>query len=396
MNSKIVKKNQKINRRVLHMNYLMTDEQKELQAMVREFVVKELTPVSMECDKKGEFPSAVWKKAVEMGLHILSVPEEHGGSGLNTETYVILNEEIARGDAGFAVSLGACHLATWPALLGGTKEQIHLYYDTLVTGKMMAFCLTEAEAGSDASACRTTAKKVGDEYIIDGAKCFITNGGLAELYTVFAVTDKEAGTRGISAFIVERNRPGVSIGKEEDKMGIRLSNTTEVIFQNVKIPAANLIGKEGQGYKLALMTLDRTRAIGSSSAIGIAQAAIDLSLAYAKERVTFGKPLSKNQAIQFMLADMEIQTQAARLLVRNSARLMDQGIINGRMSAAAKTFAGDNAVKVALDAIQIFGGYGYSREYPVEKLLRDAKIYQIFEGTNQIQRMIVSGHLLRV
>jgi len=358
MNSKIVNKNQKINRRVLHMNYLMTDEQKELQAMVREFVAKELTPVSMEYDKKGEFPSAVWKKAVEMGLHILSVPEEHGGSGLNTETYVILNEEIARGDAGFAVSLGACHLSTWPALLGGTKEQIHLYYDTLVTGKMMAFCLTEVEAGSDASACRTTAKKVGDEYIIDGAKCFITNGGLTELCTVFAITDKEAGTRGISAFIVERNRPGVSIGKEEDKMGIRLSNTTEVIFQNVKIPAANLIGKEGQGYKLALMTLDRTRAIGSSSAIGIAQ--------------------------------------AARLLVRNSARLMDQGIINRRMSAAAKTFAGDNAVKVALDAIQIFGGYGYSREYPVEKLLRDAKIYQIFEGTNQIQRMIVSGHLLRV
>lgn len=377
------------------MEYILTPEQQELQLMVREFVKKEIVPISHEYDIKGEFPAGVYKKAVDMGLQALSVPVEYGGSGLNTESYVVLNEEIAKGDAGFAVSIGANMLAATTVAIAGTEAQLKKYYDVIVKGGMAAFCLTEAEAGSDAGSIRTNAVKVGDEYVLNGTKTFITNGGLAEIYTVFAVTDKEKGKRGMSAFIVERSREGVQTGKEENKMGIRLSNTTEVIFQDVRIPKENLIGIEGEGYKLAMKTLDRTRVTGSSSAVGISQAAIDYSLEYAKQRVTFGHPIAQNQAVQFMLADMEIKTQAARLLIRNSAKLMDNGVINTKLSAVAKTFAGDTAVQVATDAIQIFGGFGYSREYPVEKLLRDAKIYQIFEGTNQIQRMIIAGTMLR-
>ncbi|MDR1132490.1 MAG: acyl-CoA dehydrogenase family protein, partial [Oscillospiraceae bacterium] len=297
------------------MSFVMTDEQKDLQAMVRQFVEKELTPIVKEYDLKGEFPAGVYKKAVEMGLHMLGVEPKYGGSGLDMLTRVIVNEEIGRGDAGFAVAMGANHLAATAAELAGAEEQRRKYYDVIGPGGLAAFCLTEAEAGSDAGSLRTTAVRIGGEYVLNGTKCFITNGGLAGIYTVFAVTDKEKGKRGISCFMVERDRPGVSAGKEEDKMGIRLSNTTEVVLQDVKIPAANLIGQEGAGYKLAMMTLDRTRISGSVAAVGLCQAAIDLSVRYAGERQTFGTPLSGNQAIQFMLADMEIQTQAARMLI---------------------------------------------------------------------------------
>ena len=375
--------------------YLFTTEQKDLQAMVRDFVNKEVIPNAAEWDVKSEFPEATFKKAVGMGLHLLGIPEEFGGMGLDQTTSCIIREELGKGDAGFAVSLGANMLGYTPLSIAGTKEQIKYFADIVTPGAVSAFCLTEAQGGSDAGNCKTTAVKVGDEYVLNGVKTFITNGGIASVYTVFALTEKDKGVKGMSAFLVERDRPGVSVGAEENKMGIRASNTTEVIFEDVRIPADHLIGKEGDGFKIAMQTLDRTRPSGSATAVGICQRAIDECIKYSKERVVFGKPIAKHQAVAFMIADMEIQTQAARQLVMHSARLMDNGIYDSMLGAVAKTFTGDTAMKVTTDAVQVLGGFGYSREYPVEKLMRDAKIYQIFEGTNQIQRMVISGTLLR-
>ena len=375
--------------------YLLTEEQLELQAMVREFTEKEVKPYAAEWDVKGEFPMETFKKAADMGLHLLGIPEKFGGMGLGHLTSCIIREELGKGDAGFAVSVGANMLGYTPLAVAGSDDQIKRFADIVVPGELSAFCLTEAQGGSDAGNCLTTAEKVGDEYIINGSKTFITNGGIAEVFTVFAMTDKSKGLKGMSAFMVEKSRGGVSAGAEENKMGIRASNTTDVIFQDVRIPAANLIGQEGDGFKIAMQTLDRTRPAGMASAIGICQRCIDECVAYAKQRVVFGRPIAKQQAIQFMLADMEIQTQAARQMVHYVANLLDHGIYDSNAGSIAKTFAGDTAVKVALDAIQVMGGFGYSREYPVEKLLRDAKIYQIFEGTNQIQRVVISGNMLR-
>lgn len=375
--------------------YLFTEEQKDLQMMVRDFVNKEIIPNAAEWDVKGEFPMDTFKKACGMGLHLMGIPEEFGGMGLDQTTSCILREELGRGDAGFAVSLGANMLGYTPLSIAGTPEQIKRFADIVVPGAVSAFCLTEAQGGSDAGNSKATAVKVGDEYVINGVKTFITNGGIASVYTVFAMTDKEKGVKGMSAFMVERDRPGVSVGAEENKMGIRASNTTEVIFEDVHVPADHLIGKEGDGFKIAMKTLDRTRPSGSATAVGICQRAIDECVKYAKERVVFGKPIAKHQAVSFMIADMEIQTQAARQMVMHAARLMDNGIYDSVVAAAAKTFVGDTAMKVTTDAVQVLGGFGYSREYPVEKLMRDAKIYQIFEGTNQIQRMVISGNLLR-
>lgn len=372
---------------------LLTQEQQELRDMFREFVHKEIIPVAAEYDEKGEFPREVFRKAVDMGLTTLGLPEAYGGSGEGALTGSILSEELGYGDAGFAASVGACNLASIPVMMHGSESQKKLVADILVKGGMAAYCLTEAAAGSDAGSLRTTAVKDGNDWIINGVKTFITNGGLADIYTVFATTAPSLRSKGVGAFLVPRHTPGVSVGKEENKMGIRLSNTTEVIFENVRIPGENLIGEIGKGMKIALGTLNRTRAQGSAAAVGIAQRALDESVKYAKTRVTFGKPICKHQAISFMIADMDIQTEAARQLVRHACRMVDQGIIDARQGSIAKTFAGDTAVKCALDAIQVLGGFGYSREYPVEKLLRDAKIYQIFEGTNQIQRMTVAGHL---
>ena len=374
--------------------YLFTDEQKDLQLMVRDFVNKEVIPHAAEWDREGEFPQDTFRKACEMGLHLMGIPEEFGGMGLDQTTSCILREELGRGDAGFAVSLGANMLGYTPLSIAGTKEQIKHFADIVVPGAVSAFCLTEAQGGSDAGNSKTTAVKVGDEYVINGSKTFITNGGIAGIYTVFAMTDKDKGVKGMSAFMVERDRPGVSVGAEENKMGIRASNTTEVVFEDVRVPADHLIGKEGDGFKIAMKTLDRTRPSGSATAVGICQRAIEECVKYAKERVVFGRPIAKPQAVAFMIADMEIQTQAARQMVMYAARLMDNGIFDSVVAAAAKTFTGDTAMKVTTDAVQVLGGFGYSREYPVEKLMRDAKIYQIFEGTNQIQRVVISGNLL--
>lgn len=377
------------------MDVLLTKDQIELKKMVRDFAVKEIIPVAAEYDKKGEFPRQLYQKAVDMGLTLLTFPEELGGAGLTQLDEALVCEEVGYGDGGMSAVLGACSLASIPVLHGGNDKQRQQIARVLLDGGLLACCITEPESGSDAASMRTSARREGDGYVINGAKCFITNGGVAGIYVVFATMDRSLGARGISAFLVERNRPGVSTGKEEDKMGIRLSNTCDVIFEDVHIPASNLIGKEGHGFPLLMDTLNRTRAVGGASAVGICQRALDLCIAYAKERKTFGRPIAANQAIQFMLADMEILTQAARHLAWTGARALDAGVADASFGAAAKTFCSDAAMKITTDAVQIFGGYGYSREYPVEKLMRDAKIFQIFEGTNQVQRIVIAGSLLK-
>lgn len=377
------------------MNYLMTAEQKDLIKLIEDFAQNEVAPISKEYDLSGEFPLEVFKMAADMGLTMMQIPEQYGGLGQSTMTQVMMLETLGKADAGFSVAVGACSLATVPVLMAGTDEQKQKVSDIMAAGGLAAFCLTEAGAGSDAAALKTTAVENGDDYIINGAKTFITNGAYADIYTVFATVDRSLDARGITAFLVERDREGVSVGKEEDKMGIRLSNTTDVIFQNVRIPKSNMLGKIGQGLKIALGTLDQTRATGSAAAVGICERAIELCVKYAKERKTFGHPIISNQAIQFKLADMQIKTQTARQMISYCAQQMDAGIIDGPSSAIAKVYAGDVAVEVALEAIQIFGGYGYSREFPVEKLLRDAKIFQIFEGTAEVQRMVIAGDLVK-
>lgn len=377
------------------MGYILNEEQTGLVDMVKEFMNNEVKPYVAEFDTTGEFPRKLYEKAFEMGLHCLEIPEEFGGSGVDYMTTAAIYEEIGKVDAGFAVGLCATSLSLKPVLIAGTPEQKKLFSDIIVPGAFGAFCLTEPNAGSDAGSVRTTAVREGDEYVINGAKCFITNGGVSDVYIVFASTDKSKGLKGLTAFIVERSRGGITVGKEENKMGIRLSNTTDVVFEDVRIPATNLLGKEGEGFKIAMKTLDLARPFVGAVAVGIAQRAIEESVKYSKERITFRKPIANFQAIQFMLADMDIETEAARQAVIHAMQLIIAKRPYSREAAIAKCFAGDVAVKVALDAIQVLGGYGYSREYPVEKLLRDAKIFQIFEGTNQIQRIVVAGNLLR-
>lgn len=377
------------------MGYILNEEQTNLVDMIKVFMTKEVKPHVAEFDKTGEFPRELYKKAFEMGLHCLEIPEEFGGGGVDYMTAAAIYEEMAKIDAGFSTGLCATSLSLKPVLIAGTPQQKKLFSDIIVPGAFGAFCLTEPNAGSDAGSVRTTAVRDGDEYVINGGKCFITNGGVSDVYVVFASTDKSKGLKGLTAFIVEKSRGGITVGKEEDKMGIRLSNTTEVVFEDVRIPASNLLGKEGDGFKIAMKTLDLSRPFVGAIAVGIAQRAIEEAVKYSKERTQFGKPIAKFQAIQFMLADMDIQTEAARQTVVHAIQLILAKRPYSREASIAKCFTGDVAVKVTLDAIQILGGYGYSRDYPVEKLLRDAKIFQIFEGTNQIQRVVVAGNLLK-
>ena len=378
------------------MPHILSEENREIQEMAREFAEAKIRPVSKEYDLKGETPLSVYKEAAGLGYTSLCIPEEFGGAGLGTFANILVAEEFARADAGFSVAVQASTLAMKPILLAGTKEQKQYAADALINGGMGSFCLTEPDAGSDAGAIRTKAVKKDGEYIITGRKCFITNAPHADFYVVFAKTEPDAGTKGISAFLVERGREGLSIGKHEDKMGIRLSTTADVILEEVHVPEDHLLGAEGKGFKLAMQTLDRTRLECAAMAAGLSQRAIDLSVDYAKTRVTFGKPIAKLQAIQFMLADMEIRNQAARSLVYQCAAMIDSGAVDGKMNAVAKTFSSEAAMQNTLDAVQIFSGYGYSREYEVEKLMRDAKIFMIFEGTNQIQRLVVSRELAKL
>ena len=372
------------------MGYILDDEAKDLLETVREFCEKEVKEQCKEYDVSGEWPEEIYKKAGEMGLNGIEVPEELGGLGLNRITHAALYEEMAKADAGFFTTISVANLALKPLIIGGNTELAQRAADILLNGGFGAFCLTEPMAGSDASNNKTTAVKDGDEYVLNGRKCFITNGGVADFYIITAMTDKSKGVKGMSTFYVEKGTPGLSAGNEENKMGIRTSNTTDVVMEDLRIPASNLVGKEGDGFKIAMKTLDMARAIMGVGSVGVAQRCIDEAVAYSKQRVTFGQPIGKNQAIQFMIADMEIKTETARQMAVHALTLQENGLSYGTESAIAKCYGGDIAVQVALDAIQILGGYGYSREYPVEKLLRDAKIFQIYEGTNQIQRIVIS------
>lgn len=376
--------------------YLLTEDEKELQQMVRDFMNREVKPIVAECDDESKVPMEAVKKAMEMGLHCMNIPEEYGGMGLTARMMTVIREEFGKVDAGFSVTMANNCLGSTPTMIFGTEEQKRKLADIVVPGGFSPFCLTEPSAGSDAASIRTTAVRKGDEYVINGRKCFITNGELGGIYTVFGYTDKEKGTKGgMSCFLVERDRPGVSVGKHENKMGLRTSSTCDVVFEDVVVPAANRIGEEGEGFRIAMKTLERSRPLGSATAVGICQACIDICVDYAKQRILFGKPLAAKQAIQFMIADMDIQTQAARQLCMYASTLIDQGIYDGRVGATVKTFCGDTAMKVTTDAVQVLGGYGYSKEYPLEKMMRDAKLYQIFEGTNQVQRVVISGQLFK-
>lgn len=377
------------------MGHIMTDEQRDLVAMVRDFAQKEVKPRAAEFDKTGEFPLDLLKQTFTMGLHMLEFPEEVGGMGLDFQTTAMMFEELAKADAGFAISLVTTFVAFRTVMQSGTEAQKKLFVDLIAPGGFGAFCLTEPDAGSDAGAMRGTAVRDGDEYVINASKCFITTGQYADVYVVMASTDKSKGSRGISAFIVERDRPGITVGKHEDKLGLRLSNTCSVSFDDVRVPVDHRIGAEGEGLKSAMGALNISRAFVGTLAVGICQAAIDECLKYVKERKQFGRPIADFQLVQGLLADMEIQTEAARQLVQYSMRLIDNGMDVVKAGAITKCFCGDTVVKVTIDAIQIFGGYGVSREYPVEKLFRDSKVFQIFEGTNQIQRLTIAKELYR-
>ena len=375
---------------------MLTEEQASLQKVIRDFAQQEIAPKAAYYDEAEEFPWENLHKMAELGLLGMPVAEEFGGAGTDTVSYIAAIEEISKACASTGAIM-AFHTSTgiMPIYMFGTEEQKQKYVPDLATGKKIgAFALTEAGAGSDAAQVATTAVLDGDEWVLNGSKCFITNGGEAEVYTILASTDKTKGTKGITAFIVEKDTPGFTFGKKEHKLGIRASATRELIFQDCRIPKENMLGKEGEGFKMAMQVISGARIGISAQAVGIAQAAYEAALEYSKVRVQFGKPIAKQQSIAFMLADMAIQIEAARQLVYHAAQMKDAGQPFDKEAAMAKTFSSDIAVQVALDAIQILGGYGYTREYPVERLLRDAKITQIYEGTNQIQRVVISRSIL--
>ena len=373
----------------------LTDEQKDLRELAHSFAEKDMRPVAWEYDKEGTWPEDVLKKAWDVGLMNTHLPEEYGGPGLDYLSGCLIEEEMGWGCSGIGTSLTCNGLATAPIMLGGSEEIKQKYLGMLTEEfKLASFCLTEPDAGSDVSGMRTTAVKMGDKYVINGSKCFITNGGYADYYTVYAKTDKEAGHKGISAFVVDRDLDGVTVDKKEDKLGQRASNTATISFNDVAIPAENLLGEENHGFRLAMMTLDRTRPGVAAMAVGIARAAFEFATEYSKERVQFGVPIAMHQAIQFMIADMATKVEAGRLLTWQSASLLDQGKRNTLASSHAKRFAADSAMEVTTDAVQVYGGYGFIKEYPVEKLMRDAKIMQLYEGTSQIQRLVIAREVL--
>lgn len=373
---------------------LMTQDQKDIVKLVKTFLTKEYGPQIAEFDRKGEYPIEIHKRLGELGLFGMDVPEEYGGAGFDTVTVCLVREAMGYVDAGFASSFAASTFAIKPALLVGTEEQKHIYGERLANGEISAMCMTEPQSGSDLGNTMCKAVRDGDDYVINGRKCFITNGGLADFYTVAASTAPELRSKGISLFFVDRNAPGVSVGKEEDKLGIRSSNTTDVVFDDVRVPASAMIGPENSGFATLQKLLSRTRPTGMAPGLGLAQHALDIAIDYAKQRVTFGKPIASRQAIKFKLADMEIAVQTARAQLYYNASLIDQGVYDSELGSVTKTYVSETAFKVANDALQIFGGYGYSREYPVEKLLRDARIYPIFEGTNEIQRSVIGNSLV--
>jgi len=379
------------------MDYFLTEEQRQIQALARRITEDKILPVRAELDEKEEFPWTVMKACAETGLFGVNIPEEYGGTGGGVFENCIVVEELSKGCLGISVSYAASLLGAFPILLGGSEAQKKKYLPEIASGSRLgAFALTEANAGSDAQGIRTEAKKVGDDYILNGTKQWITNGGEAEIYSVIAMTDRKKGGRGATGFILEKGMEGFSFGKKEKKLGIRASATRELVFQDCKVPKENVIGREGMGFILAMKTFDRTRPGIGAQAVGVAQSALDEAVHYAREREQFERKIITFQALQHMLADMATQVEAARALIYAVARYIDSNPKDfSKVSAMAKVFPSDVAMKVTVDAIQIFGGYGYMKEYPVEKMMRDAKILQIYEGANQIQRNVIALELVK-
>jgi acyl-CoA dehydrogenase len=378
------------------MDFLLSDEQLALQETARRFALTEIAPIAAHHDQTGEFPMDVMRKAWELGLSSESIPPEYGGVGLSLFDAVLVVEELAWGCAGMATSIMCNDLGLTPILVGGSEDQKKEWLGYLTQSfRMVSFCLSEPGAGSDVAGLQLLAEKDGDHYVLNGTKCWITNGGVADLYTVFATLDRSTRHQGVCAFVMPRDTPGITVGKKEDKMGQRASDTRVIHFDNVRVPASQRLGEEGEGFKIAMRTLDCTRPSIGGLAVGIARRALEESVKYAKERKAFGFPIAGFQAVQFMLADMAKDIEAARLLTQQSAWMIDRGLRASKHSSFAKCFATDMAMRVTTDAVQVFGGNGYTKEYPVEKLMRDAKLMQIYEGTNQIQRLVIARELLK-
>ncbi|MFJ8528800.1 acyl-CoA dehydrogenase AcdA [Bacillus sp. NPDC094106] len=379
------------------MHFKLSEEHEMIRKMVRDFARNEVAPTAAERDEEERFDRSLFDQMAGLGLTGIPWPEEYGGIGSDYLAYVIAVEELSRVCASTGVTLSAhTSLAGWPIFKFGTEEQKQKFLRPMAEGKKIgAYGLTEPSSGSDAGGMRTTAKRDGNHYILNGSKIFITNGGIADIYVVFALTDPESKQRGTSAFIVESDTPGFSVGKKESKLGIRSSPTTEIMFEECRIPVENLLGEEGQGFKIAMQTLDGGRNGIAAQAVGIAQGALDASVDYARERHQFGKPIAAQQGIGFKLADMATNVEAARLLTYQAAWLESEGLPYGKESAMSKVFAGDTAMKVTTEAVQVFGGYGYTKDYPVERFMRDAKITQIYEGTQEIQRLVISRMLTK-
>ncbi|WP_433745462.1 acyl-CoA dehydrogenase [Falsibacillus pallidus] len=379
------------------MNFKLTEEHEMLRKMVRDFAVNEVAPTAAERDEEERFDREIFDKMAELGLTGIPWPEEYGGIGFDYLAYCIAVEELSRVCASTGVTLSAhTSLAGWPIYKFGSEEQKQKYLRPMAQGeKIGAYGLTEPGSGSDAGGMRTTAREDGGDYILNGSKIFITNGGIADIYVVFALTDPSQKQRGTTAFIVEKDFAGFSVGKKEKKLGIRSSPTTEIIFEDCRVPKENILGEVGEGFKIAMMTLDGGRNGIAAQAVGIAQGALDASVNYAKERQQFGKPIAANQGISFKLADMATSIEASRLLTYQAAWLESEGLPYGKESAMSKLMAGDTAMKVTTEAVQVFGGYGYTKDYPVERYMRDAKITQIYEGTQEIQRLVISRMLTK-
>jgi len=376
------------------MDFQLSQEQEQIRRLAKDFAAKEIAPKSAHHDETGEFPREICQKAWESGLMNTHIPEEFGGAGLGVLEGCLVAEEIGAACTGIGTAMEANNLAEAPLIVAGSTEQKKEFL-TPMTEKFAfaAYCVTEPQAGSDVAGIKTTARKVGDDYVVNGQKMWITNAGVADWYYVLAATDPEQGSRGMTAFIVRRDSQGISVGKKENNMGQRASDTRAITFEDVKVSSRNRLGNEGDGFKISMAAFDHTRPLVAAASVGLARSAMQYAVSYARERQAFGQQIANYQAIAFMLADMDKNVEAARLLAWKAAWLIDHGKRNTREAAIAKAFAADTAMQTAVDAVQVFGGYGYSREYPVEKLMRDAKIFQIYEGTSQIQRLIISRQL---
>ncbi len=378
------------------MDFQLSDSQRALQETARKYAREVIRPKAAHYDETAQFPRDLIAQGFELGLLNMAIPEAYGGVGLTHLDQVIAAEELSWGCAGVATSMIANDLALLPIIIGGTDEQKRRFLTPFTESlKFASFCLTEPGAGSDVAGMSTTIRREGDEYVINGQKQFITNGGQADQYTVFATVDKSKRHKGITCVVVQGRPKGLTIGKHENKMGQRASETVTLTFEDVRVPVANRIGEEGEGFRIAMETLDNSRPLTAMFSIGIARAAMEHAIDYSKQRQQFGKPIAEHQAIQFMIADMGMNIQGARLMTYQSAWMLDEGMKNTLVSSYAKSFAADMAMKVTTDAVQVYGGYGYIKEYPVEKLMRDAKLIQIYEGTSQVQRLVIARELLR-